>query len=260
MNIRELIDLNYLQEIQDLFSDATGLAAIAADADGEYVTSSSNPNDFCEKLTKGSPIGLSRCVKCDKECTGTYFCHSGLMDFSEELTVNGEYVGKIIGGQVLPAPPDETLFREKAVELGIDPELYIEELRKVPVRSEKAIRSAAHLLGVVINTILNNAYLNSKNTLVIDKLNTDIDACTTLIKEINERSGDLTKIESKQRMLALNASIEAARAGEAGRGFSVVAKEVENLAASSGTINKAINDTLKKLTDEITDMNNIKNN
>lgn len=261
MNIRDLISVDYLQEIQDLFSDATGLAAVTADADGEYVTECSNANEFCEKYTKGSPIGLARCLKCDKESTnGTYFCHSGLMDFSEELRVNGEYVGKIIGGQVLPAPPDEDAFREKAVEFGIDPDTYIEALRKVPVRSEKAIRSAPRLLGLVVNTMLNNAYLSAQSSTVIEKLNLHIDSATSLIKDINGRSGELSKIESKQRMLALNASIEAARAGEAGLGFAVVAKEVENLAVSSGVINKSINDILKKLTEEITDMNNIKNN
>ena len=49
-------------------------------------------------------------------------------------------------------------------------------------------------------------------------------------------------------------SIEAARAGEFGKGFSVVAKEVGDLATSSGTINKSIKESLKNLTTVIDKM------
>ena len=61
-------------------------------------------------------------------------------------------------------------------------------------------------------------------------------------------------LEPRKRFLGLNASIEAARAGEFGKGFSVVAKEVGDLATSSGTINKSIKESLKNLTTVIDKM------
>ena len=123
MEIYDFMDMEKLQELQDQFSDATGLAAIAVDSKGEYMTEGSNFTDFCMKYTRGSAEGNRRCIKCDNECTGTYFCHAGLMDFAFDIVVDGERLGAMIGGQVLPNEPDEEKFRATAEELGIDPEI-----------------------------------------------------------------------------------------------------------------------------------------
>lgn len=102
MELKDFMNMNKLQEIQNNFSEATGLAAIAVGKNGEYITEGSNFTDFCMKYTRGSKEGNRRCVKCDNECSGTYFCHAGLMDFSVDIVVNGEKMGAIIGGRYYP--------------------------------------------------------------------------------------------------------------------------------------------------------------
>lgn len=77
------------------------------------------------------------------------------------------------------------------------------------------------------------------------------------IKADSSKIGDIIKniedIAEQTNLLSLNAAIEAARAGEAGRGFSVVAEEVRNLAEESA---KAAQNTAKLIIKSIETVEN----
>jgi len=64
------------------------------------------------------------------------------------------------------------------------------------------------------------------------------------IGEITELISDITE---QTNVLALNAAIQAASAGEAGRGFSVVAEEVQRLAERSGDATRQISALVKTI-------------
>ena len=248
MELKDFMDLSKLQKIQDDFSNATGLAAIAVGKHGEYLTEGSNFTDFCMKYTRGSSEGNRRCVKCDNECNGTYFCHAGLMDFSIDIIINDEKLGSIIGGQVLPAEPDEEKFRQTAQELGIDPDKYIQALHKVPVSSEKRIRAASNLLGIVVNQLVNLEYFKYNNAGRLESVRENVKKSGELVEQINENTGHLKGIAKKQTILSLNATIEAARSGEAGVGFAVVAKSMQELSSQSSGIYNDIEKSVSEIT------------
>lgn len=247
LNIKDFVDLKTFQEIQDSFSNATGLAAIAVGADGKYITSPSNFTDFCMKYTRGCPEGERRCVKCDTECSGTYYCHAGLMDFSVDLKIGDEKVGAIIGGQVLPCEPDEEKFRAIARELGINEDAYIDALRKVPVRSEKSIHAAANLFGSIMNMLVNFKYLQTTNSGQIEAFSKELSGITANIDAAKGLMSDLHNTATMEHILSINANIEAAKAGKAGVGFAVVAREIGELSKQSGSVY----DEIERLVDEI---------
>lgn len=255
MQIKDFMDLKALQKLQDQFSDATGLAAIAVDAEGKYITKGSNFTDFCIKYTRGCEEGMRRCVKCDTECKGTYYCHAGLMDFSVDIIVNGERLGAVIGGQVLPQEPDEEKFRVIAQELGIAPDKYIAALRKVPVRTEKSIRAAAALLGDIVNKVVNLEYLKQRDSKRLQTFDQEIDKTTANVKMINQKTSELEGIASRQNILALNATIESARAGAVGKGFTIIAGQMSDLAKKSGGIYADIRELAAQIQEAVDKMN-----
>lgn len=67
------------------------------------------------------------------------------------------------------------------------------------------------------------------------------------MKEVSEFATTIAKITSQTNLLALNASIEAARAGEMGRGFSVVAEQVKELAEDSKNASDSISNIINKI-------------
>lgn len=180
--VTDLIDAKFLQQMQDSFSNMTGMAALTTDSNGVPVTEGSNFRDFCMKYTRKSKIGRPRCENCDKigaqisHKSGksiSYRCHAGLIDFAAPIIADGEIVGCFICGQILTRPPDLPHVRETARELEIDPDEYEEAVKKIPIVSQERIEKAANFLQVTtsgLSEIAFKSYQLHKSNLEIEKI------------------------------------------------------------------------------------------
>lgn len=104
----------------------------------------------------------------------------------------------------------------------------------------------------VLNGITDEIHTVSNNNQEINSL------MSRLLGETEKMSGILeviNKISNSSKMLGLNASIEAARAGTAGKGFSVVAGEIERMSNNTTQSAKEIGKMLGEVDRQVTDVN-----
>lgn len=91
-----------------------------------------------------------------------------------------------------------------------------------------------------------NELTGSMNSII--KSNEEISGLIKIFDEISSKTKIIDDIVFQTKILSFNASVEAERAGEHGRGFSVVASEVSNLALLSGKAAKEISSIVKDST------------
>ncbi len=115
-----------------------------------------------------------------------------------------------------------------------------------------SMSSQGHTSADAITELDNNMQAMSR---AMEEIAEGMNATNAAVESVNRHVDGITSIASQTNLLALNASIEAARAGEAGRGFSVVAEEIGQLATESADtarqINSEMNELLKRSQDAI---------
>lgn len=205
MKLEELIDINVLQEIQDIFAKSTGVAAVTVDYEGKPVTTPSNFTDFCTELRE-NPKWRDKCYKCDayggiqsliNREPHIYKCHAGLYDFSVPIVIDNNYVGAILGGQAKLIDEDEC--DEKTGAFGKLSKWSGEKLTKyynsIEEKKFEDVESAAYLIYKISTYMVEHKFVN----MVKKEL---LDTQMKLTEEENKRK-NLEKVLKESELKAL---------------------------------------------------------
>ncbi|MDU2065729.1 MAG: PocR ligand-binding domain-containing protein [Sporomusaceae bacterium] len=183
LTLGETVNVQILQEIQDKFSDATGLAAVIVDAEGNPITRPSNFTRFC-KIVRSTAKGLERCINCDDQGgrrhqkPSVYRCHAGLTDLAAPIIVQDQYIGAFLGGQVLVAPKESKAKDEMfdfTADLAIDNDQLGEAFNEVKVIAKKRIQAAADLMYIMANYIVEIGAANISGNLLMEEMKAKAD-------------------------------------------------------------------------------------
>ncbi len=135
--------------------------------------------------------------------------------------------------------------------LSLEVESFINDITHKAKEGEK---TAIDIMGRA-NELKDNVEVSNKKALQIleETKKNLIEALekSKSVSEIENLSGSILDIANQTNLLALNASIEAARAGEYGKGFTVVANEVRNLAEHSRVTVENMQQVIKNVKESV---------
>ena len=186
----DIFNVADLQRMQDLFSDATGVASIITHPDGTPITKPSNFTRLCNDIIRKTEKGCANCFKSDAaigklnpEGPIVQPCLSGgLWDGGASITVGGKHIANWLIGQVRNDGLDMDRMVQYADEIGTDRKEFMDALAEVPVMSIGQFEKVSKMLFAFANEISEKAY----NNLLLKRQIDEKDKVTEALRESQE--------------------------------------------------------------------------
>lgn len=194
LTLLDLISLDDLQQIQDVFGDAIGIATIITDVNGQPITKPSNFSKVCN-MVRATEKGQQNCVysgkvlgeKAHRLLVPTYqkCLSSGFIDASAPIIVAGRHIANWIVGQINPDEVDEQRIRRYALEIEISPDQLAEALREPRDMTLANFEKILDLLWLLAHKLSTLAY----NNLLLSRDNLKLLQAEKEIKQLNQDLG-----------------------------------------------------------------------
>jgi len=165
---QELFNMDEIQELQDAFAQATGVASIITDPEGRPLTKPSNFCDLCMNIIRKTEKGEANCFKSDsligrKNPGGPIVqpCLSGgLLDGGSSICVGDLHIASWLVGQVFDESADMETMLRYGREIGDDERDYREALARVTHMSKEQFTSVCNALFLFARQLSKLAYHN----------------------------------------------------------------------------------------------------
>jgi PAS domain S-box-containing protein len=211
VRFEDLFNIEMIQEIQDAFAEATGVASIITDTQGRPITKPSNFTTLCSDIVRKTEKGCLNCMRSDAALGGVnprgpvmQPCMSaGLLDGGTGISVGDRHIANWLIGQVLDEDADLEKIRAYAKEIGANQEEYDQALAKVHRMSKKRFEKVCQALFLIARQLSMLALQNVQQA-----------------RDITRRK------QAEQEILELNAELER-RVRNRTEGLEAINKELE---------------------------------
>lgn len=202
-----------LDTILSEFTEATGLATILVDTQGNELTAGYGFSPFCQ-LMRNDDDTRQLCQNCDmfggrsslkNNMTTPYICHAGLVDFSYPVTIDKQVIGYILCGQtkIQDISSFQPIINEKT-NWDKDP-IFKEAYDNMPFTTPEKIKAGSQLLTIIINYYLSD--IMSSHLSVKEPINIPNHLFSKNEQPAsNEEKISLTNVESPANLLEKNTS------------------------------------------------------
>lgn len=203
LSLLDLISKEELQQLQDSFALAVGMAATITDTEGVPITKPSNHGKVCE-MVRATKRGLAKCVssgkalgvKSHKLKQPTYHqCFScGFYDAAAPIVVEGQHLGNWLFGQYYVGDVDEDSLAAYAEEIGADKEEMLTAFREMTRVPLERFMHVLNFLGVLTNRLSSLAH----SRLVLQNQLHELNQMQDKLREHQEHLEEMVDIRTQQ--------------------------------------------------------------
>jgi excisionase family DNA binding protein len=161
--LTDLVSTVCLQNIQEGFAQAVGVASLVFDLAGTPLTSISNTCAFChlgrtsEGFRRSCSASWSDLANVEEDTPAVHLCHAGIGYAVAPIWVHGTRVGLVVGGQFWSQQPDTEQMRFNSSRLGmafgLEASDLLNAMASVPVFSDERVFLVTRLLATIADAL-----------------------------------------------------------------------------------------------------------